>query len=54
MAAVGRALIVINAVVELAQVPLLYVYVTVYVPVVLLEGVIAPVPAFIVKPVVEE
>ena len=55
MFAVGNAVMVIDVVVVTAAQPLEagVVYVTVYVPGVLVEGVMAPVEALIVKPAVE-
>ena len=50
---VGKALIVTLAVVVLLHVPLLKLYVTVYVPAVLAPKFIAPVLEFILKPDVE-
>ena len=56
MLAVGAAVIVTLAVVLTAEQPAAaaIVYVTVYVPAVLVLGVIAPVLALMLKPVVEE
>ncbi len=56
MLAVGAAVIVTLAVVLTAEQPpeAAIVYVTVYVPAVLILGVIAPVLALMLKPVVEE
>ena len=56
MVAVGAVVIVTDAVVENAEHPpaAAIVYVTVYVPAVLVDGVISPVEASIVNPAVEE
>ena len=53
MVAVGSALIVTEVVVVLLQVPLVNVYVTVYVPGVDVARLIVPLAALIIKPAVE-